>query len=252
MQQSPFYNATIKNLLVAFGNLFSGLTIVRTGTGSGSGVSQTVAVPLSFSNKEKWVQRIQQQPDVDAATVYATLPRMAFEMTGMGYDASRKLQPLNRVQGTPNSTFTPVPYNVNLNLYILSKNQEDALQIVEQILPAFAPAYTVTINGGASGSGGTQQVPIVLNSVSTQDEFEGSMDDRRLVTWTLSFTAKISLYGGGSAIGTIQTVHVYINDPAHINTAADTPPPLPVADYTATATGSGSGAVVTESWIESI
>lgn len=250
MNQSPFYNATIKNTVTAFGNLFTGIQIVRTGTGAASGVTQTVAVPLSYSNKEKWIQRVQQQPDVDSKAIYDTLPRLAFEMTSLSYDASRKLPRLGTVAGTPNSTFTPVPYNIGFDLFLISKTQEDGLQVIEQILPAFAPEYTVTISAGASGSGNTQEVPIVLNSVASQDTYEGSLNDRRLIVWTLQFTAKINLYGGGYLGHIIKTVEVYINDPAHVAGIPQdyTSGLLPKADYTATE--SVSGGPITESWIE--
>jgi hypothetical protein len=252
MQQTPYYNSTIKNLTVAFGNLFTGITIVRTGTGAASGVTQTVAVPLSYSNKEKWVQRVQEQPNADVESLYMTLPRLAFQITNLSYNQSLKIPRLNQMatNSVQGAYYTGVPYTVSFSLYVLSANQEDGLQIIEQILPAFAPEYPVTINGGPSGSTNTQQVPIVLTGVSSQDEFEGSLSSRRLVTWTLNFNANVMLYGPSRPIGIIKQVNVYINDPNHPAGTMPTGENLPVADYAASQSTPTSPII--ESWIEQI
>jgi hypothetical protein len=218
--------------------------------------SQTIQIPLSYSSKSKWVQRIQEQPDLDGSKVFGVLPRMAFELGGLTYDNTRKLARMGTIgtespagSGIINRNFTPVPYNVSFSLYIMTNTQEDGLQIIEQILPSFAPELTLTISAGASGSGMTQNVPIILTNVLLEDDFDGSFETRRLVTWTLSFTAKVNLYGGTAQIGVINKVNVYINVasklPASIlpTNVGD----LPVATYTA----AGSGGVITsESWLE--
>ena len=88
----------------------------------------------------------------------------------------------------------PVPYNIDFELYIMSKNSDDALQIVEQILPYFQPDYTITINDIVQMSS-KRDVPIVLTGVSYEDNYAGEWTERRAIIYTMSFTAKCYLYG---------------------------------------------------------
>lgn len=193
-----FYHGTIRKTIVAFGRLFSDIYIDRKQGDSVNGeLAQRLQVPISYAPKEKWLVRIEQDPDLENHT-YTTLPRMSFEITGYSYDATRKLPKMNKLicnDGTQsNSTFTPVPYNVDISLYILTKTQEDAMQILEQILPTFAPEYTLALNA-VPDMNIIQDVPIALNSVTLQDEYDGDFATRRFVTHTLTFTLKLNLFG---------------------------------------------------------
>jgi hypothetical protein len=167
-------------------------------------------VPLAYAPKEKWIVRIDSDPDLQNNT-YTTLPRLSFEITGYNYDAARKANRMNKVrcvdasQDTMKSLFTPVPYNIDITLYVLTKTQEDGLQIIEQILPTFTPDYTLMINSVPSMNI-IQDVPVILNSVAVQDDYEGDFQTRRFVTHTLNFTLKLNLYGGLSNTGVIDTV----------------------------------------------
>ena len=141
--------------------------------------------------------RIEQDPNLENNT-YVSLPRMSFEITGYAYDAQRRLNKMNKIicqNGTNSSTvFTPVPYNLDITLYVLTKTQEDGLQIIEQILPTFAPEYTLSVNA-IPEMNIVQDVPVILNSVQVSDEYDGDFATRRFVTHTLSFTVKLNLFG---------------------------------------------------------
>ena len=145
-----FYNQSTRNVVVAFGTLFNNIQLTK--KDDSGNVIQTMKVPLAYGPKQKWLARLTEDPNL-AKKVAVTLPRIGFEISGIEYDASRKQNKIMKVKkvldGADNdqlkSGFMPVPYNVNFDLYILSKSSDDALQIVEQILPYFQPEYTVTM-----------------------------------------------------------------------------------------------------------
>lgn len=162
--------------------------------------AQTLAVPISYAPKEKWLLRIDQDPNLDNYT-YISLPRMSFEITGMSYDPSRKTNRSSLITcGAPGSikkTFAPVPYNIDISLYIISKTQEDCLQIVEQILPYFNPEFTLSVKA-VQDLNMTIDIPVVLNAVNIQDDYDGDFQTRRFVTYTLNFTMKSMFFGPAS------------------------------------------------------
>lgn len=210
LNNTPFYFGIIRKSIVAFGQLFSNIHIERREGDSVKGTKvQTLQIPLSYSPKEKWLARIEQDPNLENHT-YTTLPRMSFEITTYMYDASRKVQKMNKITCndgiTSKSTFSPVPWNIEISLYILTKTQEDALQILEQILPNFGPEYTLTINA-VPDMNIKQDIPITLTSVSVVDEYDGSFDQRRFVTHTLTFTLKLNLF---NAIGNNTPIYTSI------------------------------------------
>lgn len=215
LNNNVFYHALIRKLVVAFGHLFSDIYIERRQGDSVSGpVIQTLQIPVSYSNKEKWIVKIDSDPNLTNHT-YTTLPRMAFEIVGYNYDASRKLNKANKIvcykEDGSSMTQTPVPYNVSINLHILTKTQEDALQILEQILPSFVPEYTLSINA-IPEMNIVQDIPIILNNVSVEDEYEGGFERRRFVTHTLSFTAKMNIFGAVLTSKPIYHTEVDIDD----------------------------------------
>jgi hypothetical protein len=194
-----FYHGTIRKSIVAFGRLFSDIYIDRKQGDSVNGTtSQRLQIPLAYAPKEKWLVRLDSDPTLQNNTM-TSLPRMSFEILDYTYDSNRKTNRMQQIKGpTVNnsapSVYTPVPYNIGISLYILTKTQEDGLQILEQILPTFTPEYTLTINT-VPELGVKNDVPIILNSVTVQDEYDGSFQERRFVTHTLSFTMKVNLFG---------------------------------------------------------
>jgi len=211
MLGQQFYHETMRKIVVSFGTLFNNIQIVR--KNSTGAIIQSMKVPLAYGPQQKFLARLNNDPAL-GAKVAVTLPRLGFEMTGITYDPTRKL---NRVQKfrkvkTSNSNkidtqYMPVPYNIDFTLYAMAKNSDDALQIVEQILPYFQPDYTLTINDMAD-MGIKRDVPIVLNSVSYEDNYQGDFTERRAIIYTLAFTAKFYLYGPVTSTSVIKTVQV--------------------------------------------
>ena len=194
-----FYHESLRKVVVAFGTIFNNIIIHRT-KADGS-VLQRLKVPLSYSPKEKFLVRLEQQPNLDQREMAISLPRMGFEISGISYDPSRKLQRVGRLKkthatdtGTQYFQYNPVPYNISFNLYSFTATAEGGLQIIEQILPYFQPDYTVTINA-IPEMGIKRDVPITLNSVNYEDTYDGAFTTRRAVNYTLGFTAKTYLYG---------------------------------------------------------
>ena len=195
-----FYNQGMRKMTVAFGQVFNNIQIKRQGSDS---TIQSIRVPLAYAPKEKFLVRLDQQPNLDDRQFAITLPRMGFEISDIAYDGSRKLTKVQKFKTTKTNTgvmnfnYMPVPYNISYNLYCFTATAEGGLQIVEQILPYFQPDYTVTINV-VPEMGIKRDVPIVLNSINYEDSYSGDFESRRAVIYTLNFTAKTYLYGPAS------------------------------------------------------
>ena len=189
-----FYHQTSRKMVVAFGTLFNTIEVRR--TNSAGSVVDTIKVPLSYGPKEKFLTRISADPNLNPK-IALTVPRMGFELTAMTYDGVRKLNTMGRNVATGTTglkkQFNPVPYNWDFSLYVYVKNAEDGTQILEQILPFFTPEFTVTMNLVSSMSE-KRDIPLVLNSVSSEDTYEGDFASRRSIIWTLSFLMKGFLY----------------------------------------------------------
>jgi len=196
-----FYNETIKRCVSVFGTMFNNLDYKK--TKSDGTVLGRYKVPISYGPAQKFLQRLAEEPNLnDNSRSAISLPRMAFELTGFTYDPQRQQNKLIRSQkttledGRENRKFqySPAPYDLNFTLSIMTKNMNDALQIVEQILPYFQPEYTVTMKM-IDDLTDHRDVPIVLNDVSFTDDYEGSFEDRRVITYELSFTMKTYFFG---------------------------------------------------------
>ena len=213
MLGQQFYRETIRNVIVAFGTMFNNVQIVRKNN-SGE-VIQAMKVPLAYGPQQKYLTRLNTDPSVSAATAI-TLPRLGFEIGALTYDAGRKLNRVQKFKKVKSSSsdankldtqFMPVPYNLEITLYAMAKNSDDALQIVEQILPYFQPDYTLTIND-MTDMGIKRDVPIVLNNITYEDNYQGDFETRRALIYTLDFTAKFYLYGPVTSQSVIKTVQV--------------------------------------------
>jgi len=215
LNNQVFYHGIIRKCIVGFGSLFSNIYIDRRQGDSVTGeVIQRLRIPLAYAPKEKWLVRLEQDPNLENYT-QVSLPRMSFEIIGYMYDSTRKMNRMNQIKcgdGTSTSLttmYTPVPYNLDLTLYILTKTQEDGLQIIEQILPTFTPEYTLTVNV-VPEMNMKINVPVILNSVSVQDEYDGDFQSRRFVTHTLNFQMKLNLFGAISGQNVIDTVNANV------------------------------------------
>jgi hypothetical protein len=208
-----FYHKKIRNTVIAFGTIFNNVNIKR--LDSSGNPLQNIKVPLSYSPKEKFLARLDAQQDLtgDDSKVAITLPRMSFEITGYSYDATRKLnknQKITKVTTNADTTkmnnqYMPVPYNVNFSLNVYTANSDDGLQIIEQILPYFQPDYTVTMIEDRTMDT-KRDIPFILNSVDYEDSYTGSLTSMRRIIYTLSFTAKVYLYGPISTSAIIKKV----------------------------------------------
>jgi len=189
-----FYHQTSRKMVVAFGSLFNNIEVRR--TDSSDAVTEVIKIPLSYGPKDKMLVRISQDPSLNPK-VALTVPRMGFELTSMTYDGARKLNTMGRnvKKGTTGlkKQYNPVPYNWDFSLYVFVKNAEDGTQILEQILPFFTPDFTVTMTL-ISGMTVKMDIPLVLNSVTSEDTYEGDFATRRSIIWTLSFIMKGFLY----------------------------------------------------------
>ncbi len=190
----PFYHATTRNLVIAFGGLFGNIFIRNR---DADGVTQKIVkCPISLANKEKFIVRLQQDPGLNEDT-QITLPRLSFEITGFDYDQSRQLNKIHKtVSNLADRTvfsYAPVPYNLTFNLYSYTVTNEDNYQIMEQILPYFSPDMNLSIKMMQSPLL-VQDVPLILNSVSADDSFEGSFEDRRYIITTYMFTMRAYYY----------------------------------------------------------
>ena len=216
-----FYHEILRKTVIGFGTLFNNINI-RHKDASGTNFS-VMKVPLAYGPMQKFLARIQQQPDLERE-IAITLPRLSFEMQGIQYDPTRKTgiaQTFLTQNGTnAKKVYMPVPYNVGFELSVMAKLSDDALQILEQILPYFQPSFNITVNL-VSSIGEKKDVPIVLESINYSDQYEGGFDSRRIIIYTLSFTAKTYLFGpvADNPEGLIKKVDVDFYGNTNIKTA---------------------------------
>jgi hypothetical protein len=216
-------HSTLRKYVILFGTLFNNLYVTRENV-IGETI-QTLRIPLSYGPKEKFLARLEGNPSLDRE-IAIVLPRMAFEMIDLNYDNDRKLGNLNKIIATGDNDesvkymYAPVPYNIQFNLYVLTKNAEDGARIIEQILPYFTPSWTSTVNI-LPEMNHKIDVPLVLNSVSSEDTYEADFLSRRAIIWTLSFTMKAQLFGPIRDTGLIKEVDVNITIPPSNVSAAN-------------------------------
>ena len=191
---------SLRKYIIVFGTVFNDIYINR--LSATDEVLQTLKVPLTYGPKDKVLARLDQNPQM-LNQVGIVLPRISFEMTSLEYDPTRKLNTLNKLTkqsataGTDDEVkyqYQPVPYDMQFEMNILVKNAEDGTRIVEQIVPYFTPDFTVSVNVVPEVDS-ARDIPIILNSITSQDQYEGSFEQRRALIWTLSFTMKGWLYG---------------------------------------------------------
>jgi len=193
-----FYHEILRKTVVSFGTLFNNISVKHENS-SGDVVSE-IKVPLAYGPTQKFLARLEQSPDLNKP-VQMTLPRMSFEFIGLNYDAQRKVTTTQTflTSSASNKTqekksYMPVPYNMEFELSIMTKLNDDMLQIIEQILPYFQPSYNLSVNL-VEEIGEKRDIPIILGSITMNDDYEGDFTTRRALIYTLRFTAKIYLFG---------------------------------------------------------
>lgn len=239
-----FYHKRVRTAVSVFGSLFNDLHILRQNA-SGEVISQ-VKVPLSYAPRRNFIERLNEMAKGEDAErrVAIKLPRMSFEITNMQYDPQRQLPKVNRFEKEYESDnnkrykmYTATPYDITFQLSIYAKSQDDALQLVEQILPYFAPQYTVTVKPFSDIPDIKEDVPISLDTVTFQDAYDGAIEQRRTIVYDLTFTMKINFYGPNLEYGIIREVNnnLYMGDSDTFYTNINvTPTPVgvsPDSDY---------------------
>lgn len=213
MLDQKFYWGTIRKGIVAFGNLFNNVLIDR--KDSSGNVVQTLKVPLAYAPRQKFLARIEAQPQSFEQSFQTFLPRMGFEMVSIQYDPNRRIslvqqnRAVNSSATTANAQYAPSPYNVQIALYIYSKNQDDGLQIIEQILPYFNPDFNLSLNA-IPALDIKHDLQIILNNINYEDSYEGDFTQRRAIIWTLDFTMKLNFFGPINKQALIRSVSVDI------------------------------------------
>ena len=197
MLSNYFYHEILRKTIISFGTLFNDIQIKHKDKSGGD--FSIITVPIAYGPIQKFLARIEQSPNI-RKEVAITLPRMSFEMTGISYDPGRKsstmqtFKSLDKDKNEMTKVFMPVPYNVNFKLSIMSKLNEDALQVIEQILPYFQPHFNLTVDL-VSSIGEKRDIPMILNNISMDDQYEGDFTSRRVLIYSLDFTAKTYLFG---------------------------------------------------------
>jgi hypothetical protein len=217
LSNRTFYFQLTRKYVVAFGTLFNNIALIRRNRESGTEIER-FKVPIQYAHKEKYFTRLNADPDL-FKSIQIALPRMSFELTGMTYDPSRKQNSLLRTSKANTATrvssqYMGVPYDLEFELNIYTRNVDDGTHIIEQILPYFNPDYTVTVNV-IPEIGFLKDVPVILNSVTSSVEYEGNFESVRYVTWRLTFTMKANYYGPISTPTIIREIDTNIyNDPS--------------------------------------
>ena len=191
-----FYNEILRSCIIGFGSLFNGIEVQHT---NDSGTQSVIQVPIAYGPTQKFLARLQQEANLNRP-VQMTLPRMSFEFTSLQYDSTRKTTKTQSfLTTTPDGSeikrvYAPVPYNMGFTLSIYTKLNDDMLQIIEQILPYFQPHYNLSIKF-LGNLNEIRDIPVQLDSISMDDDYEGNFETRRALVYTLTFTAKTYLYG---------------------------------------------------------
>ena len=193
-----FYHEIFRRTIISFGSLFNQI-VIKQENADDTTVGQ-LRVPLAYGPTQKFLARLQQSPDLNKPT-QMTLPRMSFEFTGLQYDPSRKVtqtqqftKGLSADKKSTSKAYMPVPYNMQFELAIMTKLNDDMLQIVEQILPYFQPSFNLSVNL-LETIGEKRDIPVILESITTNDDYEGDFATRRALIYTMRFSAKTYLFG---------------------------------------------------------
>lgn len=190
-----FYYEAIRKTVIAFGTLFNNIYIKH--KNDNGEVVSTQKVPFAYGPTQKFLARLEQSPNLNKP-IQTTTPRMSMEIIGLSYDSARKGNTTRAFTAVddnnqPRKSYLPVPYNINFELSIFTKLEDDMFQIVEQILPYFQPHYTITITL-IDEINEKRDIKFNLDNISISDNYEGNFEQRRALIWTLKFTAKTYMF----------------------------------------------------------
>ena len=221
LNNQKFYWSTIRNAVIAFGTLFSNIYVDR--RDSENTVVQTLKIPLTYGPKSKAIARVMAQPNLEDRPFKIAIPSITFQITGLEYNPSRKLPVLNQARAPLSPTsdktlYSSAPYDMTIQLSIIAKNQNDALQIVEQILPYFNPVYTVSLKD-IPELNIVRDVPVTLVNINYNDNYAGPVEENRVIEWDITFNLKLNFYGPISTTGVIKiaTVNTHISEDTSVS-----------------------------------
>jgi hypothetical protein len=207
MLGTPFNHDIIRKCVIAFGTLFNNIKIRRSD-------DTLISIPITYSSKEKWYARLT-DPDL-AQQIMTSLPRISYDMVALNYAAERKLGTMSKYSSinindetgnTKLMMYEGVPYNLNFEMAIYGRNAADCSKIIEQILPFFTPEFTLTLNNVTEHEIDVD-IPIVLDTITRDDAYEGDFESGRTLIWTLNFTMKTMLFGPVTPKGIIKKAYV--------------------------------------------
>lgn len=204
-----------RTLIVAFMDFFSRIKIEKYGSitvsGDESFISRKIIpIPICWAAREKWVEilrsssaRKAMDPNIrekNPVEMQWIMPRISCFLTGLSYDASRKLPKTSEIgkymMGDPPDSrvpvYTPAPWNLQLQITTIARNMDDSMQMMEQILPFFSPG--MNLNVFLFPDRNSESIPITLDSVSTDIPIDIPENDERFFTNTFSFTLKANYY----------------------------------------------------------
>jgi hypothetical protein len=240
---SNFYNGTIRKYVILFGSLFSDIYIDR--VDADNVVQKTIKVPVEYGPKERYLARFNQNPDL-LREVSMVFPRMSFEITNVWYDPDRKLSSItqfsafNQSSNTVNAQYSPVAYNFDFTLSIISRNTEDASRIIEQILPFFTPQWTEKVNLIPEMNYPPMDIPIIIKSASVVDTYANKFESKEWVIWELTFTLKGYLFGPVRKQGVIKDIFVNTYVPTgDIDSSIGNIPPVDIIEVKPGLTANG-------------
>lgn len=222
MLGSHFYHGLIRKYVILFGSLFNNIYVDR--VNEEGDVQRTIKIPIQYGPKERYLTRYRQNPDL-LREISMVFPRMAFEITNISYDSSRKLNSIGRIPSVSsdgnalNTLYNPVAYNFDITLSIISRNTEDALRIVEQIIPFFTPQWTETLNLIPEANVSVD-IPIIIRNINSVDTYSSNFENKEWIIWDLTFVLKGYLYGPSRSSSVIKQSIVKTHIPT-TNTAAE-------------------------------
>lgn len=197
MFNNEFYHETIRRYVIVFGTMFNDMVVHR--RNAAGTIVKRLKVPIAYGPRAKFLSRIKQDPTLTKPDAIS-LPRMSFQIVGYNYDPARKLQTIGQMRGAVANTslngavYNPVPYNIDFELSIYVLNAEDGTMLIEQILPFFTPEWTNTMKL-VDDIDLRMDVPVVLNTINTEDTYEDAYENRRTIIHTLNFTMKGYIFG---------------------------------------------------------
>ena len=239
MLGTTYYHQTIRKYVAVFGTLFNDINVVR--RDASDVIKEQIKVPIAYSPRDRWILRLRRARGVSGTdeAVAMSLPRMGFDLTGITYDGTRKLNTLGQVYSANTAAgtstlmkqYNPVPYNFDFSLYSMVSNAEDGAQIFEQIVPFFTPEFTVTVNLIPSMNI-APDVTMVLGGVTIEDNYQGDFQSTREIIWTLTFTMKGYIYPDVKTGSVVKTVIVNLRMPGDVDSDVSEPEYIITEDST--------------------